>query len=140
MEKVRAFLATYRVWPQADMELERELAELVDDHEQMEAFEAGLVEDHRLDWGPDTLSNQEYIERAVKVFAGLKRELEQQLVVDVEGSEDPNQELREYIAGRDKLEVFRSLILGLVKKAGALDMKAFPDDFRLVILVEALFP
>ena len=140
MEKVRAFLATYRVWPQADTELERELTELFDFYEQMESIVADVTREFRLHEGPDTLSDQQAIVRAATRFDALREVLEDQMIVDVEGSDDLKGDLLKYIKRRDELEVFRNLILGAVKKRGAIAMDAQPEDNVLVILVEALFP
>jgi len=140
MEKVRAFLEAYRVWPEADTELERELTALVDEHEQMTEFEEAVAREHRLHEGPDTLSDQQAIERAVERYATIRDVLEDQMVVDVDGTDDLKGHLLAYVKRRDELEVFRNLILGAVKKTGALAMDAFPEDNMLVTLVGVLFP
>lgn len=139
-EKVREFLASYRVWPQADTILESELTALVDDYEQVEEWLAALAGENRLHEGSDDLSDQQATQAAVERYVTLRNVLEDQMVVDVEGSDNLKGDLLAYITQKDELEVFRSLILGAVKSAGALASEAFPDDNRLVILVKALFP
>ena len=122
------------------LELERELTELVDDHQQMAEFEEEVAREHRLHEGPDTLSDQQAIQRGLERYATMRDVLEEQMVVDVDGTDDLKAGLLAYIKHKDELEVFRSLVLGAVKKAGAIAMDAQPADNVLVILAEALFP
>lgn len=138
-EKVKAFLEHYRVWDLKDEELERELAVLVHDADGWESRWADTERRHQellLAFGEDTL---DAADRALTLLTMVKRTLDRHELVsitDKEGLADLTAMTMRY----DELEAFRAQVLGVVKKANALDMKAQPDDKRLVALLGALMP
>ena len=141
MDKVRAFLETYRVWPEGDRDLEQELTTLLDDYEQGEQFMRDVVLAHRLHeiTGGDTLSDQETVAKIAALFQELRAVFDLDQQVDLAG-DSPIPELKALLKSRDDLEAFRMQILGAVKSTKALAMNAYPDDNQLVIIVKALFP
>lgn len=140
-DKVRAFLEQYRVWDQADTELEAELREVLDNAE-LGDKEAEVIETLASTHVPEPMHGDDKLGSIEKLLlhydqlaARMKREHQVELYTP-EGVKA----LMELLADRDRLDVFRTRVLGVVKRVGALDMKAFPKDNHLVILIENLMP
>lgn len=140
-DKVRAFLETYRVWDQADTELETELREVLDNAEVGDR-EAEVIETLATTHVPEPMQDKDHLnslERLLIHYDQLAKRLKDEHQVEIFTPEGVTA-LMELLAARDGLGVFRARVLGVVKKAGALDMKAFPEDNHLVILLENLMP
>lgn len=138
-ERVKAFLDHYRVWELKDELLEREMAELVEDADGWESRWADTERRHvelLEHFGADPL---DAADRALTLLTMVKRTLDRHEVVSIvepEGLAD----LTAMVVRYDELDAFRSRVLGVVKQAGALDMKAQPDDNRLLTLLGVLMP
>ena len=140
-DKVRAFIETYRVWPQADTDLERELTEVLELAEQGDAEEEAL-DQVAFSHVPEPCLTEDSlvsVERLLTHYGQVAERLRAGEGLELWTPEGSDQ-LGELLAQRDALNVFRSRVLGVVKQAGALDIKAQPDDNHLVILLTALMP
>ena len=142
-DKVRAFLDTYRVWEGKDADLEVELREVLDNAE-IGDNEAQVAEDLVREHIPEPLMGKDgdslnAIERVLRYYGTVAKTLKDQFDLDLT-QEDGLATLVDQLKQRDALDVLRSRVVGVVKQAGALDMKAQPDDNRLVILLTTLMP
>lgn len=142
-EKLRAFLETYRVWADKDADLEAELREVLDNAEVGDR-EAEVIETLATTHVPEPMhtaagDHLNAIERLLLHYQRLAKRLASEQQIEL-WTEEGVAALFEYLNQRDALDVLRCRIVGVVKKAGALDMKAQPDDNRLVIMLETLMP
>lgn len=140
-DKVRAFLETYRVWDQADTELEAELREALDNAETGDR-EAEVLETLATTHVPEPMQTPDHLgslEKLLLHYDQLAKRMKDEHQVELYTPEGVTA-LMELLADRDRLDVFRTRVLGVVKRVGALDMKAFPEDNHLVILIENLMP